>query len=90
MSERKRSRLEIQVDLLKALRKGTTKPTRLMYKTNLSWTPLKKYLGFLVNQGLVTVDDTTGHNLYAITDKGREVLESFNQFMEGLTGEPQF
>jgi len=53
----KRSKIEIYLDVLKAIKKGTYKPTRIMYRTNLSWKPLMEVLDALNNQGLVNVKE---------------------------------
>ncbi len=49
----KRSRLEIYLDILKVLRKGESRPTRIMYQSNLSWKPLMKILDSLIKQEIV-------------------------------------
>ncbi len=80
----KRSRLEIYVDVLKTIKKGTHKPTRIMYRTNLSWKPLMKVLGSLADQGLITVGKEGNHKLYEITEKGKNVLQYFSRAMESI------
>jgi predicted transcriptional regulator len=80
----KRSRLEIYVDVLKTIRKGTHKPTRIMYRTNLSWKPLMKVLGSLADQGLITVGKEGNHKSYEITEKGKNVLQYFSRAMESI------
>jgi predicted transcriptional regulator len=50
---KKRSRLEIYIETLKWIRSGINKPTNIMYKSNLSWIPLKNILDFLVKQDLI-------------------------------------
>ena len=37
----RRSRLEIFFDVLAIIARGVSKPTRIMYKTNLSWTSMQ-------------------------------------------------
>ena len=54
-TETHRSKLEMRADMLKALKdidKGMA-PTRLMYKTNLSWNPLNEHLKFLKMKELI-------------------------------------
>ena len=80
----KRSRLEIYLDVLKAISKGTNKPTRIMYRTNLSWKPLTKILESLVDQGLVIREENCGHVTYRITEKGKNILGYFNKAMESI------
>jgi len=80
----KRSKLEIYVDVLKTIRKGTSKPTRIMYRTNLSWKPLMKVLHSLDDQDLITVIEEGNHKFYEITEKGRDVLQYFSKAMESI------
>jgi predicted transcriptional regulator len=80
----KRSKLEIYIDVLKTIRKGTYKPTRIMYRTNLSWKPLMKVLGSLADQDLISVRDEGNHKFYEITEKGRNVLQYFSRAMESI------
>ncbi|MCW4026553.1 MAG: DUF4364 family protein [Candidatus Bathyarchaeota archaeon] len=80
----KRSKLEIYIDVLKTIRKGTYKPTRIMYRTNLSWKPLMKVLGSLSDQDLISVRDEGNHKFYEITEKGRNVLQYFSRAMESI------
>jgi len=80
----KRSRLEIYLDILKVIGKGTQKPTRIMYKTNLSWRPLMGILESMLDQGLIIKDDDGKHATYSMTEKGKNVLRYINEAMELL------
>jgi predicted transcriptional regulator len=80
----KRSRLEIYLDVLKVVRKGTHKPTRIMYRTNLSWKPLMKVFESMIEQDLIARDEEGVHATYRITEKGRNILEYFDQAMDLL------
>jgi predicted transcriptional regulator len=73
----KRSRLEIYLDVLKVLRKGESRPTRIMYQSNLSWKPLVKILDSLMRQEIIEVTQDNFHNVYRLTQKGVNVLEYF-------------
>jgi len=79
----RRSRLDIQLDVLNAVRKGVDKPTRIMYAANMSWKPVRKILDSLVDGGLLTVntntDGKTVRRRYEITEKGISVLN----YLEG-------
>jgi len=87
MSKR-RSRLEIILTILSAIRDGVDKPTRIMYATNMSWKPTKKMLSHLVEQELLKVNLNTesrqSKRLYVITEKGTNVLEYFDKANELL------
>ncbi len=80
----KRSKLEIYLDVLKTIRKGTCKPTRIMYRTNLSWKPLMDVLVSLETQGLIVVRSEGNHKFYEISDKGKNVLQYFSKAMESI------
>jgi predicted transcriptional regulator len=73
----RRSQMEIYIDILKAVVDGKRRPTHIMYRANLSWTRLKKYLDFLMGQALLeeTLDD--GATIFSITPKGKDVLGYF-------------
>ena len=74
---RKRDRLAIYLDVLKVLRRGESKPTQIMYKSNLSWKPLMKILDSLIDQKIVEATQVNNHNVYRLTKKGFDVLEYF-------------
>ena len=77
----KRSRVEIYIDVLNAIRQGVHKPTRIMYKTNLSWKPLMKILDSMMEQGLIRAEEEGNRTTYWITEKGRNVLNYFKEAM---------
>jgi len=78
----KRSRIEIYLDILQAIRKGVHKPTRIMYRTNLSWKPLMQVLNAMMEQDLIVLEKQGTHVIYKITEKGLNVLNYFNEAME--------
>jgi predicted transcriptional regulator len=82
----RRSKLDIVLCVLSAVKGGVDKPTRIQYSANLSWKPTKKILASLVEQGLLRESGDTGSKRskkrYDITDKGLNVLEYF----EGASG----
>ena len=82
MSQR-RSKLEIRLKILDAVRNGVEKPTRIMYAANLSWKPTQRILSRLTEQGLVAeVSDTESvksRRKYKITEKGIAVLDYFDE-----------
>ena len=72
---RKRTRLELFIDILNELDSGVDKPTNLMYKCNMSWRPLQEIFKSMVEQGLIK---EIGHNkrkIYQITEKGIDTLK---------------
>lgn len=79
---RKRSRLEIYIDVLRTIRGGENVPTRVMYRTNLSWVPLRKIAGSLMSQNLIEKQEKSRRKQYIITEKGRKVLKYFDETLK--------
>jgi predicted transcriptional regulator len=73
-----RSRLEIVRDVLFVVTVRTRK-TRIMYQTNLSFQLIEKYLGSLVNGGLVEFCDGSH---YLITDRGKDFLQMYDDYLD--------
>ncbi len=80
MSER-RSKLEIMLTILDAIKSGVDKPTRIMYAANMSWNPTQKVLQKLVSEGHLEVIEEPSvqraKKRYLITEKGANVLRYF-------------
>ena len=80
MSER-RSKLEIMLTVLEAVKSGIDKPTRIMYAANMSWNPTQRVLRKLVSEGHLEVikepSIQRAKNRYLITEKGASVLRYF-------------
>jgi len=78
----RRSKLEIILIVLKSIRDGVDKPTRIMYAAGLSWNPTQNVLSKLVEQGLIInvmdADSKKSKRKYAITEKGVATLEYFD------------
>lgn len=87
MSHR-RSKLEIQLNILSSVMNGVDKPTRIMYAANMSWRPVQRNLSYLVEQGLldrqVNLESSKSKSRYVITEKGIHVLEYFKKAKEIL------
>jgi predicted transcriptional regulator len=77
----RRSKLDIMMTVLRAVRNGVTKPTRIMYAANMSWNSTQKVFEDLIAQELVRVSEEPGlkraRKRYHITEKGINVLEYF-------------
>ena len=84
----RRSKLEIYLEVLKVIKEGTTKPTRIMYGANLSWKLLQGVLNSMVNQDLIeeidmsTSRDKRTNTVYQVTTKGDSVIRYFNRAKE--------
>lgn len=87
MSQR-RSKLEIRLQILAAIREGQDKPTRIMYAANLSWKPTQLILAQLIEQELVSEhrnnESAKSRRRYQITEKGVTVLKYFEKAKELL------
>lgn len=87
MSKR-RSMLDIVLDVLSVVREGVNKPTRIMYAANLSWRPTQRILKMMVDRGLLRVVETEGDGRtkrrYVITERGLNVLKYFERAKELL------
>ena len=81
----RRSKLEIHLEILKVIKNGTEKPTRIMYETNLLWKPFQGILSYLMSQSLVDEIDVSGsgdkrtNTAYRLTERGEVVLRYFEQ-----------
>ena len=80
----RRSRLEIYFDILKVIDRGTHKPTRIMYKTNLSWTSLNEIFKTLIKGGFIREELRKKSKRYHITDKGKNALYYYLKSLDGL------
>jgi predicted transcriptional regulator len=82
---RRRSKLEIYLDVLWTIKNGTRKPTRIMYGANLSWKPLQRILDSMVDQDLIREVKPAGKRdkrssvYYEVTQKGENVVRYFNR-----------
>jgi predicted transcriptional regulator len=80
----RRSRLEIFFDVLAVIERGVSKPTRIMYKTNLSWTSLNDIFGTLIEGGFILEEAVGTSKRYSITEKGQNALAYHLRSLEGL------
>jgi predicted transcriptional regulator len=69
----KRERTEITQDILRLCCKPVKK-TQILYKCNLSFDLLQKYLKYLMSRNLLAKNSD---GLFQATDKGKEFLETY-------------
>ena len=76
---RKRERLEIIYDVLKAVqdKRGNVKPTHILYKSNLSPQMLKDYLTELIEKEFILENLEKNSKNYDLTDKGHKYIEDY-------------
>jgi predicted transcriptional regulator len=80
----KRSRLQIYFDVLQVVEEGTSKPTQIMYGTNLSWNTLNKVFTVLIDSKFLRKENTKTSKRFYITDKGKKALTYYRRSIEGL------
>jgi predicted transcriptional regulator len=82
-----RTRVEILASILGVARGGSLK-THIMYKANLSHHQLERYLGFLMENGLIekSPDSEYGGIYYRVTEKGTEFLKDYARLTAHLNG----
>lgn len=82
---RRRSRLEIQLEILNSLKLGIKKPTRIMNNVNISWKSLQNAVDNMLSQDLIFEIDTSysedsrTSRIYELTSKGINVLKYFQK-----------
>lgn len=76
--------MEIIAEMLKVGENGAGK-TEIMYSVNMSYSQIQKYLGYLMQQGLI--DKMKIGNpcvTYRVTEKGLKLLQLFDNIKEML------
>ena len=80
----RRSNLEIIADMLRVGENGAGK-TEIMYSTNMSYSQLQKYLGFLMGHGFIEkVEVGNPVVTYQVTGTGLKLLKSIESIREML------
>ena len=72
-----RSRLDIIADILQVVRQNAKK-TQIMYKANLSYKVLKRYLNNMTAASLISYE--TEDQCYVLTPKGTDFLEAYKDY----------
>jgi predicted transcriptional regulator len=84
MGEFRRSKLQICFKVLDVIRNGVSKPTRIMYRANLSWNTLLEVFAVLTSQELIKEVHQEGYKRYLLTDKGLDALTHYSKAMNIL------
>lgn len=82
---RRRSAFEIVRQILSVCDHGDVNKTAIMYRSNLSYEQLQRYLALLSAQGLIKKDNT-GH--FDLTPRGHQTLEQVSDVILTLSGLP--
>ena len=72
-----RGRIDIIADILQVA-EAKVKKTQIMYRANLSYTVLQRYLAELTEASLIEYKDDI--QCYALTDKGREYIVLYKEY----------
>lgn len=76
---RRRGEVQILSEILSTSLKGVM-VTHLMYRTNLSYSTLRKYLSATLKQGLINkVENNDGSVVYFTTEKGKLLLDRLKE-----------
>ena len=81
-TSKKRSRIKLCLDVLKTISRGVTKPTNIMYKSNLSWGTLMRILDLLTEEDLVEFEVSGKRKIYKITRIGLDTLKYYRKIEE--------
>ena len=76
-----RGRMEITADIVRLCLEGTRK-TAVMYKCNLSYEQLNRYLKEVQERGLIEKDVINGKGFYKATPKGRDYLAKYDRLQQ--------
>lgn len=81
----RRNDLDICADILKVSKAGAKK-THIVYRANLNFKIVKKYLSRLIDNGFLM--DGSDHGIFVTTDRGSDFLEQYARLTipMGLTG----
>ncbi len=81
---RRRSYIEIMADMLEVGENGAGK-TQIMYGANMSYYQIQKYLGHLIDRGLIDKVKMGNPSVtYQVTDSGLRLLKLVNSVREIL------
>ncbi len=79
-----RSKTEIISVILRTTNRGANK-TKIMYNAFLSYSLMKKYISFLMENSLLVFDEKK--HQYSVTEKGRRFLRMYDEINELLNSQ---
>ena len=80
----RRSKMEMLCDTLAVIASGETAPTRIMYHANMSWIETKRCLKLLIERELVQAKIDQKRETFELTEKGYELVRTFNNIRQDL------
>jgi predicted transcriptional regulator len=81
----RRSTLETCLDILKAIKSGSSTSTMIMYGANVSWEAMQENLKILHLAGLVSEFGNKTRKKYEITPKGERLVASYEEIIGMMT-----
>ena len=85
--EKPRSSLKIYLDILNTvLEEGKAKPTRILYRANLSHDRLTKYIEELKSKGLIKENQVEDGRFYTITQQGLDFVHEVKKAESFVSG----
>ena len=81
---KRRSRMEILLDIIQASSLQPLRPTHIMRAANISYNELKGIVDGLETKGLITSEETFGGRYYHATSDGLKLLEEYRSFKDRL------
>jgi uncharacterized protein len=83
---KRRSRMEILLDIIQASSLQPLRPTHIMRAANISYNELKTIVDTLETKGLIASEETFGGKYYQATGDGLKLLEEYRSFKDRLFG----
>ena len=75
LNNKRRSNIEISADILKVAMNGAKK-SHIVYRANLNFDVVKRYLKRLNEAGLINLPSLNGH-IFKTTSKGKEYINQY-------------
>lgn len=88
----RRSRMEVKIDILRAISEGIGRPAHIMYRSNLSWSNMHELVNEMERRSLIRLVENGGKRNYVLTEKGLRVLQNYNTLrsqLEMIVAAPQ-
>jgi predicted transcriptional regulator len=81
---KKRNKLQVIYDILKVIneKKGQTRPTHILYKSNLSHSMMEEYLSELISKKFIIETKEGKSKTYVLAERGTEYLEKYKFIVE--------
>jgi len=84
MSEKKRDKLQVIYDILRAIKDhdGSIKPTHILYKSNLSHKMMAEYMKELTEKEFIVQTTHKGRKSYKLEQKGFDFINRYKSIVE--------